>query len=1483
MKTFISSLFAISILTTATLFTPEKSVGAILDGGIDPANLGKGDWIYYVSQATNKLGGNVTSVTNIPSFMAYEKNKGMNYIIVKSGTGSTNFNGGGTSPQFNSNLIAQAHAAGLKIFSYTRSYGDDVPGEIALATNDLAMGADGFVIDAETEWESGAQGTNGPSKALQYGQGIKAAFPTRFLAHAPFPYISLHSSLPYKEFGYYCDAVMPQDYWFSIGKTPAQMVADMSSEWRNWQNGLTGQWTNSIKPIVAIGQADTASIPGTEITDFVNALKNDLNPATSGGYQAVNWWRADLHTAAQWTTIGTANIGTPAGTVNDLIVDNISATVVGTWTTSTTALDKYASDYRSKGQGTGLAYLQFRPSFWTAGDYQVYELHSQGSNRTTNAPHVITYNGGSQTVFVNQQVNGGTWNLLGTFNFAAGVGGRVRIRDDFSDAGQTVIADAIKFVYVIPAPPAAPSGLSATAASSSAINLAWTDNSANETGFVISRSTVSGGPYTDIATVSANTTSFTDSGLGSSTTYFYVVGATNAGGASADSNQASATTQFAVADLIIDNPAATVVGTWSTGTASTDKYGADYRYKGQGTGSAYLQFAPNILTAGNYQVYEWHPIGSNRSLGTPHIIAYNGATATVLVNQQINGGQWNLLGTFNFGGGTSGDVKITDGFSDAAQLAMADAIKFVYAGGAVVPNAPSGLTATAVSSSQINLSWTDNSSDESNFIVARSTTSGGPYTDIATLAANTTSFNNTGLSANTAYFYVVRATNAAGSSANSAQATATTLPSIPAAPSGLTATAISSSQINLSWTDNSTDESNFIVARSTTSGGPYTDIATLAANTTSFNNTGLSANTAYFYVVRATNAAGSSANSAQASATTLPLVPAAPSGLSATTVSAGEIDLLWTDNSANESNFVVGRSTTSGGPYSDIATLGANTVGYNNTGLSANTAYYYVVRATNTGGSSANSAQATATTLPFPPSAPGGLSATAVSTSQINLAWTDNSPNETSFTVARSATTGGPYSNIATLAANTTSFSDTNLSAATTYFYVVRASNSGGSSPNSNEGSDTTFALVPNAPSNLIATPYNATQINLTWTDNSANELNFIVARSTTAGGPYTDVATLAANATSFSNNGLATNTTYYYVVRATNAGGSSVNSAESSATTPESDLLIDNKSATVVGAWSTGTTAADRYGSDYRFIGEGTGSSSLKFTPYIASTGSYDVFEWHAQGANRATNAPHVITFNGGSQTIPVNQETNGGKWNFLGTFSFAAGTAGNVKITDGFVDPAQVVMADAIKLVRAPAPSAPSALTATTVSSSQINLAWTDTSTNESNFVVARGTVSGGPYTDIATLAANATSYNNTGLTPNTAYYYVVRATNSSGASANAAQATATTYKAVHVSSITMSWVLATGSKYKSRAVVNVQDSTGANVNAATVTGNFTGSIINSGLSGATGTGGNATITSTGSISTGTVTFTITGITGTSMTYDSAANVVSSATHSR
>ena len=98
----------------------------------------------------------------------------------------------------------------------------------------------------------------------------------------------------------------------------------------------------------------------------------------------------------------------------------------------------------------------------------------------------------------------------------------------------------------------------------------------------------------------------------------------------------------------------------------------------------------------------------------------------------------------------------------------------VYTGGPSAPTAPSGLTATAASSSQINLSWTDLASTETGFKIERKTGSAGTYAQIGTVGANITTYNDTGLTASTLYYYRVRATNGTGDSAYTSEASATT-------------------------------------------------------------------------------------------------------------------------------------------------------------------------------------------------------------------------------------------------------------------------------------------------------------------------------------------------------------------------------------------------------------------------------------------------------------------------------------------------------------------------------------------------------------------------------------------------------------------------------------------------------------------------------------------------------------------------------------
>lgn len=189
-----------------------------------------------------------------------------------------------------------------------------------------------------------------------------------------------------------------------------------------------------------------------------------------------------------------------------------------------------------------------------------------------------------------------------------------------------------------------------------------------------------------------------------------------------------------------------------------------------------------------------------------------------------------------------------------------------------LPVAPSNLVADAVSSSQIDLSWQDNSDNEAGFKIERKTGSAGTYSQIDTVAADVTSYSDLTVSPNTTYFYRVRAFNSAGNSGYSNEDSATT-PGTPgnppAAPSNLRLTVNTSSRITLNWDDNSDDEDGFKIERKTGAGGTFSQIATVEANKTGYTDKNLNASTTYCYRVRAFNSAGNSGYSNEECATTL--------------------------------------------------------------------------------------------------------------------------------------------------------------------------------------------------------------------------------------------------------------------------------------------------------------------------------------------------------------------------------------------------------------------------------------------------------------------------------------------------------------------------------------------------------------------------------------------------------------------------------------
>jgi len=337
-------------------------------------------------------------------------------------------------------------------------------------------------------------------------------------------------------------------------------------------------------------------------------------------------------------------------------------------------------------------------------------------------------------------------------------------------------------------------------------------------------------------------------------------------------------------------------------------------------------------------------------------------------------------------------------------------------------------------------------------------------------------------------------------------------------------------------------ETGYHLERSLDGGASWSLLATLGANVLSYSDSSALAATNHQYRVKAYNAAGDSAAGPVASALT---VPAAPSPAAAT-VSETQINVTWS-NVAGETGYTVERSSNGGSTWTFSVNVGADVTSYSDTGLASGTAYTYRVRANNAAGSSAYNGTAAATTRP---AAPAGLAATAVSASQINLSWSDV-VGDTGYVIERSPSGAGGWTQVGTTATNVTAFSDTGLAAGTIYYYRVRANGVGGSSAYSNTSNATTMPATPATPTNLLAQALTTTSIMLTWTDNASNETGYKIERSLD-GITWSQVATVGANVTTYTNTGLTKNKKYYYRVVAYNGAGNSAYSNVATATTPK-------------------------------------------------------------------------------------------------------------------------------------------------------------------------------------------------------------------------------------------------------------------------------------------------------------------------------------------
>jgi len=321
----------------------------------------------------------------------------------------------------------------------------------------------------------------------------------------------------------------------------------------------------------------------------------------------------------------------------------------------------------------------------------------------------------------------------------------------------------------------------------------------------------------------------------------------------------------------------------------------------------------------------------------------------------------------------------------------------------------------------------------------------GAWTQIASGVTALTYLNSSGLTANTAYWYRVRATNAGGDGPYSAASSVMTLPNAPGTP---TFSNVAYNTVTVSWTAPTGGAASYRVERGTGQYGPWTAVAT-GVTALSYADGTVAGNMTYWYRVGATNSTGSS-YSASAPVTT-PVdpgtpVPGMPGTPTYSSVTASYLYVNWTTVTGAASYKIERAPDASGAPgtWTQIAS-GVTALTYlNSSGLTANTAYWYRVRATNAGGDGPYSAASSVMTLP---NAPGTPTFSNVASHSVTVNWTAPTGGAASYKVERATSSGGPWTQVAS-GVTTLTYTDATVAANVTYWYRVRAANAAGADGN---------------------------------------------------------------------------------------------------------------------------------------------------------------------------------------------------------------------------------------------------------------------------------------------------------------------------------------------------------------------------------------------------------------------------------------------------
>lgn len=464
------------------------------------------------------------------------------------------------------------------------------------------------------------------------------------------------------------------------------------------------------------------------------------------------------------------------------------------------------------------------------------------------------------------------------------------------------------------------------------------------------------------------------------------------------------------------------------------------------------------------------------------------------------------------------------------------------------PGPPINLSGSAVSCTQISLTWSPPPGNIpiTSYLVFMGTSQTNPV-QVGQTDATHTAYNAVQLTPGTTYYFGVEAVATGLTSPMSVIIPVTTL-APPSAPANLAASAPAAVRVTLTWLPSTGGMpiAAYHILRGPAPGN-LDDIDSRASTT--YTDTTVSPATTYYYAVQAIDTGGNLSPLSRTVMVKTPAMPPAPVNLVVTAPAPTRISVTWSPVTADLpiSNYRLLRGTSAANMTQLAKLLNPS---YTDVNVSPGTKYCYAVQAVDSGGDVSPPSATVCATTPALPSVPANLTATALSCYKISLTWSASAGGLpiAAYRIYRGAT---PGSTVQIATRNTTSFTDTNLTPATTYYYAVQAVDSSGAvSPLSPAVLGATPAL-PSAPANVTATAISKKQINVAWAASAGGTGigSYRIYRGLSPG-PLTQVATRTG--TAYTDTAVSPATTYYYAVQAVDtAGDASPMSAIASAKTP--------------------------------------------------------------------------------------------------------------------------------------------------------------------------------------------------------------------------------------------------------------------------------------------------------------------------------------------